>query len=68
MWCGLGIVALSVPGGWVGLVGPATITLLLVKVSGIPMLERKRAGQPEWEAYKARTSAFLPIPPRSARR
>lgn len=64
MWWGLGIVALAVPGGWIGLVGPALITFLLVKVSGVPMLERRKAGQPEWEAYKARTSMFLPRPPR----
>ena len=64
MWWGLGVMALSVPGGWVGLVGPVTITLLLTKVSGIPLLEAKRAGQAEWEAYKSRTSAFVPLPPR----
>ena len=64
MWWGLAVIALSVPLGWIGLVGPATITFLLVKVSGIPLVERKRAGRPEWEAYKARTSAFVPRPPR----
>jgi steroid 5-alpha reductase family enzyme len=64
MWWGLAIVALSMPGGWTGLVGPVTITWLLTKVPGIPLLEAKRAGQPEWESYKARTSAFIPLPPR----
>jgi steroid 5-alpha reductase family enzyme len=66
MWWGLGIMALSVPGGWVGLIGPITITWLLTKVSGIPLVERPRSGKPEWEAYKARTSAFLPLPPRKS--
>jgi len=32
----------------------------LLKVSGIPMLEKKYAGNPEFEAYKAGTSAFFP--------
>lgn len=64
MWWGLAVMALSVPGGWVGLVGPIAITWLLTKVSGIPLLEAKRAGRPEWEAYKSRTSAFVPLPPR----
>jgi len=43
-----------------------TITWLLTRVSGIPMLEARRAGDPAWEAYKARTSAFLPLPPRKS--
>jgi steroid 5-alpha reductase family enzyme len=64
MWWGLGIMALSIPGGWVGLVGPTTITWLLTKVSGIPLAERDLAGKPEWETYKARTSAFVPLPPK----
>lgn len=63
MWWGLAIIALSVPGGLVGLLGPVTITWLLTKVSGIPLLEAKFSG-PEWEAYKTRTSAFIPWPPR----
>jgi steroid 5-alpha reductase family enzyme len=66
MWWGIGVVALSVPGGWIGLIGPVTITWLLTKVSGIPLVEAPRAGNPEWESYKARTSAFLPLPPRKA--
>jgi steroid 5-alpha reductase family enzyme len=64
MWWGLALVALSVPGGWPALVGPVTITWLLTKVSGIPLVEAQFAGQPEWEAYKASTSAFIPLPPR----
>lgn len=64
MWWGLGIIALGVPYGWLGLVGPVTITLLLVFVSGIPLVERRHAGEPDWEAYKERTSAFLPMPPK----
>ncbi|MDO8915990.1 MAG: DUF1295 domain-containing protein [Coriobacteriia bacterium] len=64
MWWGLGVMALSIPGGWVGLIGPITITWLLTMVSGIPLTERALAGGQEWEAYKARTSAFVPLPPR----
>jgi steroid 5-alpha reductase family enzyme len=64
MWWGLGIIALGADWGWVGLVGPITITLLLVFVSGIPLAEQRHAGEPAWEAYKARTSAFFPLPPK----
>jgi steroid 5-alpha reductase family enzyme len=42
------------------LLSPVTITVLILKVSGIPMLEAKYAGNPQFEAYKARTSAFVP--------
>jgi len=65
MWWGLAVIALSVPGGWIGILGPVTITWLLTKVSGIPLLEPKMALKPGWEEYAARTSAFLPRPPRN---
>lgn len=64
LWWGAWLVAVPVENGWLGVVGPLTITLLLLKVSGIPMLEKRYAGRPDWEAYKARTSAFVPLPPR----
>ncbi len=64
-WWGLGIIALAVPGGWVGLVGPLTITYLILKVSGIPMLEKKMEQHPDFAAYKQRVSVFVPLPPRS---
>ncbi len=43
---------------------PILITYLLLKVSGVPMLEKKWEGNPEWETYKAKTSVFVPLPPR----
>lgn len=64
MWWGLGLMALPVPFGWVGMIGPATITWLLMFVSGVPMLEKKYRGRPDFEAYAARTSAFFPWFPR----
>lgn len=60
LWWGIGLIALPSANGWVGLLGPLTITLLLLFVSGVPLLERKYAGRPDWEAYKARTSMFVP--------
>lgn len=64
LWWGVWLVALPVEFGWLAVVGPLTITLLLLRVSGIPMLEKKYAGRPDWEAYAARTSAFFPLPPK----
>ncbi len=65
LWWGVFLVGISGrPEYLTALVGPLTITFLILRVSGIPMLERRREGDPEWEAYRRRTSAFLPLPPR----
>ncbi len=64
LWWGIFVIALGVPGGWRTIIGPATITFLILKVSGIPMLEAKYRGNPQYEAYQRRTSAFFPLPPR----
>lgn len=63
LWWGLWLIVLSVPGGWLTVIGPLTITLLILKVSGIPMLEKDYAGRADFAAYKQRTSAFFPLPP-----
>jgi steroid 5-alpha reductase family enzyme len=56
-----------VPGAWLTIIGPLTITLLILKVSGVPMLERHYEGRADFEEYKRRTSAFFPLPPRAGR-
>ena len=63
-WWGILIIALSVPNGYFGIIGPLTITFLILKVSGVPLLEKKMAENPEFAEYKKRTSVFLPLPPR----
>ncbi len=65
VWWGLGIIAASTPLGAVGLVGPALMTYLLVDVSGKALLERRMGRtRPGYADYVARTSGFLPRPPR----
>ena len=61
-WWGLWLIALSVPSGWVGIIGPITITFLILKVSGVPLLEKKMADNPEFAEYKRRVSVFIPLP------
>ena len=69
LWTGVAIVAVPVLQGWqwVTLVSPVFVTLLLTKVSGIPMLEKKAddrwGGQPDYEAYKRSTPALVLRPP-----
>lgn len=61
-WWGLYIIALSVNGAFFTIIGPLTITLLILFVSGVPLLERKYAGRPDYEQYKKTTSVFIPLP------
>lgn len=63
-WWGIGIIALSVPYGYLGLIGPLTITYLITQVSGIPLLEKKYKDNPDFEVYKKKTSIFFPLPPK----
>ncbi len=55
--------ALGVP--WWTIVGPIVMSVLLMKVSGVPILEASlRERRPGYEAYVQSTSAFFPWPPR----
>jgi steroid 5-alpha reductase family enzyme len=66
IWIGIAIIALPVLHGWqwVALISPLFVTLLLTRVSGVPLLEKKAdqkwGGQAEYEAYKKRTPVLLP--------
>lgn len=67
VWWGLGLLGLSAGAAW-ALVGPALMTFLLVRVSGVALLEKDIGGRrPEYADYVARTSAFFPWPPRAMR-
>jgi steroid 5-alpha reductase family enzyme len=66
MWWGFALIAISVHAWW-ALIGPIVMTFLLVRVSGAALLERrmlKAKKRPEYAAYIARTSSFIPMPPR----
>lgn len=64
LWWGFYLFAVGAGAYW-AVVGPLTITFLLLRVSGVTMLEkslkRTRAG---YEEYVRRTSAFIPWPPK----
>jgi steroid 5-alpha reductase family enzyme len=55
-------VALSVPYGVIGIIGPLIITFLILKVSGIPLLEKRMKEKPGFEDYAKKTSIFFPLP------
>lgn len=66
LWVGVAVIALPVLQGWqwVALISPVFVTLLITRVSGIPLLEkkadRKWGGQDDYEAYKKRTPVLIP--------
>lgn len=65
VWWGLGCLGLATGAWWV-LVSPALMTVLLVKVSGVALLEERLARtKPGYRDYVARTNAFLPWWPRT---
>ena len=65
LWWGIFLIAVSTGYGIWAIISPLLIDFLLLKVSGIPMLEAKYEKHPEFIAYKARTNAFFPWPPRT---
>jgi steroid 5-alpha reductase family enzyme len=67
VWWGIGLVAAAAAPPWV-LAGPALMTFLLLRVSGVALLEKDIGGRrPGYASYLERTSAFLPWPPRRPR-
>jgi len=72
LWIGVAMVALPTLAGWrwVALISPVFIAVLLMRVSGVPMLEaradEKWGGQPDYEAYKAGTPVLIPGPPKKS--
>lgn len=65
LWWGLFLIACQVPYGAVAIISPLLIDFLLLKVSGIPMLEAKYENNAQFAAYKARTNAFMPWIPKA---
>lgn len=64
LWWGFFTMALSVDMGWLSLIGPLTITFLILKVSGIPLAEKRLKNKPEFQEYMQKTSVFIPLPPK----
>ena len=60
LWWGIGLFAAATPGAWPGLLGPVAIQFLLMRVSGVPLLEAGMAQRPGFAAYVARTPALVP--------
>lgn len=70
VWAGLFLLALGSPVGLLTVVSPIVMTLLLVSYSGKALLEKgmRRKRGAAYDDYIARTSGFVPRPPRRSSR
>jgi len=72
LWIGIAVIAAPVLRGWqwATLISPIFVALLITRISGIPMLEKradeKWGSRADYEAYKRATSVLIPRPPRRA--
>ncbi|MBN2840546.1 MAG: DUF1295 domain-containing protein [Coriobacteriia bacterium] len=70
LWLGVALIAAPALQGWqlLTLISPVFVFLLITQVSGVPLLEKSAdktwGGQDDYEAYKARTSVLVPLPPK----
>ena len=70
LWTGIALMATPTfeAWQWLGWLSPLFVIWLLMKVSGVPLLEQRAdatwGGQADYEAYKVRTPVLLPRPPR----
>jgi steroid 5-alpha reductase family enzyme len=65
LWWGYFVIAAGTPWGVAAIFAPALMTFLLVRVSGVALLERTiKKRRPGYEEYERNTSAFVPLPPR----
>jgi steroid 5-alpha reductase family enzyme len=63
-WWAISLLALGPKAGYLGLIGPAVLTLFIVFISGIPSIEKSRSKDPAYNEYKKQTSVLIPLPPR----
>lgn len=64
LWWGIYLIVLSNYHGWLGIFSPLIITILLLKVSGIPLLEKKYQTNAAYRDYVNKTSSFIPWKPK----
>ncbi len=67
VWWGIWLVSFTSWWSLATIVAPLTMTYFLVFATGARLLERHMGDRPGWAAYAARTSMFVPLPPRGSR-
>ena len=64
LWWGIFLLSLGYGAPATAVLGPLTITILVRYISGVPLLEKKYANNPNFQDYAKRTSVFIPMPPK----
>ena len=65
LWWGIWLISLSINPVWWSIIGPLTITYLILFVSGVTMLEKRYKNDKAYQAYAKQTSKFVPLPPKN---
>lgn len=71
LWTGVAVMAVPILSGWrwAVLVSPVFVYLLITRISGVPMLEKRAdkrwGGEPDYERYKETTPVLMLRPPRA---
>ena len=69
LWTGIAVMAIPILSGWrwVVLISPIFVAVLITRISGVPMLEKKAderwGGEEDYERYKEKTPVLIPRPP-----
>ena len=63
-WWGIFVISASVVGWQSAIIGPLLITILLLRVSGVTLLEQRYRGNRAYREYQRRTSSFIPWIPK----
>lgn len=61
VWTGIAFYAINLPLGWMTLISPVILTLLLRYLSGVPLLEKRMEGRPGWSEYTEKTAPLIPF-------
>lgn len=67
LWWGVWLIAMEIPGAWWTIIAPLGITFLILRVSGVSMLEKLMRSRPGYEEYANSVSVFFPWPPKRKR-
>ena len=64
VWWGMFLISIGSGYWFISILSPLLITFLLLKVSGVTLLEKRYEGNDKYAEYKRKTSTFFPLPPK----
>ncbi len=64
VWWGFFLLSLGTGYWYISILSPLLITFLLLKISGVTLLEKRYNSNDKYAAYKRQTSPFIPLPPK----